>query len=88
MRGLVVTEDGKGWRGPIERRLSLLWARPEFLAYDVRDLPSRFAAVQRARGLPVFTWTCRTRPIASAPPLMPISRFTKRLERLGNRHGK
>jgi glycerophosphoryl diester phosphodiesterase len=60
VRGLVVTEEGKGWRGPIERRLALLWARPEFLAYDVRDLPSRFAAIQRARGLPVFTWTCRT----------------------------
>lgn len=59
-RGLVVTEEGKGWRGPAERRLALLWARPEFLAYDVRDLPSRFAATQRARGLPVFTWTCRS----------------------------
>ena len=57
LRGLVVTEQGKGWRGPIERRLALWWARPDFLAYDVRDLPSRFAA---ASGLPVLTWTVRS----------------------------
>jgi hypothetical protein len=59
-RGLVVTEEGKGWRGPIERRLALLWSKPEFLAYDIRDLPSRFAASQRAGGLAIFTWTCRS----------------------------
>jgi glycerophosphoryl diester phosphodiesterase len=39
--------------------LALWRARPEFLAYDVRDLPSRFAARARARGLPVVTWTVR-----------------------------
>ncbi|RYE92593.1 MAG: glycerophosphodiester phosphodiesterase, partial [Oxalobacteraceae bacterium] len=32
----------------------------DFLAYDVRDLPSRFAAAQRARGIPVLTWTVRS----------------------------
>ena len=58
-RGLVVTEEGKRWRGAIRRRLALWRARPEFLAYDIRDLPSRFAARARRRGLPVFTWTCR-----------------------------
>jgi glycerophosphoryl diester phosphodiesterase len=58
-RGLVVTEAGRRWRGAIERRLALWRARPDFLAYDVRDLPSRFAARARRRGLPVFTWTCR-----------------------------
>ncbi len=59
-RGLVVTEEGHGgMRGRIERHTSLLRARPDFLAYDVRDLPSRFAARQRARGLPVLTWTVR-----------------------------
>ena len=58
-RGLVVTEAGKRWRGAIGRRLALWRARPEFLAYDVRDLPSRFAQRARRRGLPVFTWTCR-----------------------------
>jgi hypothetical protein len=30
------------------------------MAYDVRDLPSPFAAAQRARGLPVLTWTVRS----------------------------
>ena len=59
-RGLVVTEAGRRWRGAIERRLALWRARPDFLAYDVRDLPSRFAARARRRGIPVFTWTCRS----------------------------
>jgi glycerophosphoryl diester phosphodiesterase len=59
-RGLVVTEENKrGMRGRIERHLALWRARPDFLAYDIRDLPSRFAATQRARGLPVLTWTVR-----------------------------
>lgn len=60
VRGLVVSEqDRRGWRGRIGRHLALWRARPDFLAYDVRDLPSRFAAGQRARGLPVLTWTVR-----------------------------
>jgi glycerophosphoryl diester phosphodiesterase len=61
LRGLVVTEQGKsGLRGRIERRLALWRAQADFLAYDVRDLPSRFAAAARARGLPVYTWTVRS----------------------------
>ncbi|MCT2557639.1 glycerophosphodiester phosphodiesterase family protein [Tsuneonella sp. YG55] len=61
VRGLVVTEENeRGWRGRFRRHLSLWHARPDFLAYDVRDLPSRFAAAQRARGLPLLTWTVRT----------------------------
>jgi glycerophosphoryl diester phosphodiesterase len=60
LRGLVVTEQGKGdWRGPLQRRAAFLWARPDFLAYDVRDLPSRFAAAIRGRGVPILTWTVR-----------------------------
>ncbi|MET0271219.1 MAG: glycerophosphodiester phosphodiesterase family protein [Sphingomonas sp.] len=60
VRGLVVTEAGRRHlRGRIERHLALWRGRPQFLAYDVRDLPSRFAAAQRARGLPVLTWTVR-----------------------------
>jgi glycerophosphoryl diester phosphodiesterase len=64
-RGLVVTEQeakalpDRG-RQAITRRLSLWRAKPDFLAYDVRDFPSRFAASQRKRGLPVLTWTVRT----------------------------
>jgi glycerophosphoryl diester phosphodiesterase len=61
VRGLVVTEENsKTLPGMIRRRLSLWAAKPDFLAYDIRDLPSRFAAGQRARGLPVLTWTVRS----------------------------
>ena len=64
-RGLVVTEeDDRGfagrWVGGWRRHAALWHARPDFLAYDVRDLPSRFAAAQRKRGLPVATWTVRS----------------------------
>ena len=61
LRGLVVTEEGKGGlKGGIERLFSLLWSRADFLAYDIRNLPSPFAAAARRRGLPVYTWTVRT----------------------------
>ena len=61
VRGLVVTEENaKALPGMIRRRLSLWHAKPDFLAYDIRDLPSRFAAAQRSRGLPVLTWTVRS----------------------------
>ena len=61
VRGLVVTEEGeRGWRGRIRRHVALWHAKPDFLAYDVRDLPSAFAAGQRARGLPLLTWTVRS----------------------------
>jgi glycerophosphoryl diester phosphodiesterase len=58
VRGLIVTEeDDKALVGQIRRRLSLWHSRPHFIAYDIRDLPSRFAATQRLRGLPLLTWT-------------------------------
>jgi glycerophosphoryl diester phosphodiesterase len=61
VRGLVVTEENAhGWKGVLRRHLDLWHAKPDFLAYDIRDLPSRFATAQRARGLPVLTWTVRT----------------------------
>ncbi len=64
-RGLVITESGepgiiaslKRWGA---RRIGLWLAKPDFLAYDIRDLPSRFAASQRKRGLVILTWTVRT----------------------------
>lgn len=63
LRGLVVTESGRrGPRGWIGRPLALWRAQADFLAYDVRDLPSRFAGAARRRGLPVYTWTVRTGP--------------------------
>lgn len=59
-RGLVVTEENdKALPGRIRRHVWLWMAKPDFLAYDIRDLPSRFAASQRKRGIPVTTWTVR-----------------------------
>lgn len=61
VRGLVMTEEnGRNLTGRLKRHLALWQARPDFLAYDIRDLPSRFAAAQRRRGLPVASWTVRT----------------------------
>lgn len=61
LRGLVMTEEhDRGLAGRARRHLWLWIARPHFLAYDVRDLPSRFAAEQRARGIPLLTWTVRS----------------------------
>ena len=61
LRGLVVSEQGKrGLRGRIERKLGLIRAKADFLACDIRDLPSAFAATCRARGMPVLTWTVRS----------------------------
>ncbi|MEA3009348.1 MAG: hypothetical protein QOJ91_1040 [Sphingomonadales bacterium] len=61
LRGLVVTENGRrNFKGRVERALALWRSRADFLAYDVRDLPSRFAAAARRDGLPVYTWTVRT----------------------------
>jgi hypothetical protein len=57
----VVSEANARTFGARVRRHLWLWrAKPDFLAYDVRDLPSRFAAAQRRRGLPVLTWTVRS----------------------------
>ena len=56
LRGLVVTEDGKPSRGRLKRRLARWWSRADFLAYDIRDLPS-----PSAKGLPVLTWTVRSK---------------------------
>jgi glycerophosphoryl diester phosphodiesterase len=61
VRGLVVTEENARTLGGRLRRHAALWhARPDFLAYDIRDLPSAFAAAQRLRGLPVASWTVRS----------------------------
>jgi len=61
VRGLIYSEYEKpGLAGAIERQVAVWRARPDFLACDVRALPARFTARQRARGLPVTTWTVRT----------------------------
>jgi glycerophosphoryl diester phosphodiesterase len=64
-RGLVITEENdKALPGRLRRHMWLWHARPQFLAYDVRDLPSRFAQAQRRRGLPLLTWTVRSPELA------------------------
>ncbi len=61
VRGLVVTEENrKNLKGRLVRHQALWTAKPDFLAYDIRDLPSSFASSCRARGLPVVTWTVRS----------------------------
>lgn len=61
IRGLVVTEqDRPGLIGRIRRHLAMRAARPDFLAYDIRDLPSSFAAHARAGGISVLSWTVRS----------------------------
>ncbi|MCP5395515.1 MAG: glycerophosphodiester phosphodiesterase [Sphingomonadaceae bacterium] len=65
VRGLVVTEeDDRALPGRWRRHRYLWHAKPDFLAYDIRDLPSSFAASQRKRGLPVLTWTVRSAELA------------------------
>ncbi len=61
VRGLVVTEENsRTVTGAFKRQMLVRHARPQFLAYDVRDLPSRFAARQVKAGLPMLTWTVRS----------------------------
>ena len=61
VRGLVVSEANARTLGAaLKRRFALWQSRADFLACDVRDLPSRFAAAQRARGKPILTWTVAT----------------------------
>ena len=61
VRGLVVSaQDKTRARGWAERAWSAWRARPDFIACDVRDLPSAFADRQRALGRPILTWTCRS----------------------------
>lgn len=60
LRGLVVTEKGRKWRGGLARRLALWRSKADFLAYDIRDLPSRFAEARRMNGMKVLTWTVKS----------------------------
>jgi len=61
LRGLIISEENeKALPGRIKRHFSLWHARPDFLSYDIRDLPGRFPAAQRRRGLPLVTWTIST----------------------------
>lgn len=76
VRGLVMTEGGpEAWNSVWARHAALWRAKPDFLAYDIRNLPSRFAQEQRERGLPILTWTvasAQARAVADAHADAPI----------------
>ncbi|OYX63526.1 MAG: hypothetical protein B7Y88_12710 [Sphingomonadales bacterium 32-64-17] len=56
--GLVVTEEGRPTlMAQIKRRLAVELAKPDFLALDVRDLPSGLSRRQIARKAPLVSWT-------------------------------
>lgn len=65
VRGLVMTEADRKALSPYNlrerlRRQAIVWrAKPHFLAFDIRRLPSPFAAAARERGLKLLTWTVR-----------------------------
>lgn len=65
VRGLVMTEENaRTLSGRFRRYLTLWAARPDFLAYDIRDLPSAFPQAQRKRGLPLLSWTVNSPDMA------------------------
>lgn len=56
--GLVMREDEHGHtRRGWQRRLAYWIAGPDFLAYHIAALPSRWVERLRAKGLPILTWT-------------------------------
>ena len=65
VRGLVMTEADRRPLSPYNlrerlRRQAMVWrARPHFLAFDIRRLPSPFTAAARDHGLKLLTWTVR-----------------------------
>ena len=65
VHGLVVTEEGRRTLFARAKRHLALWqGKPQFLAYDVRDLPSPFARSLHRRGFPLLTWTVRSPELA------------------------
>lgn len=64
VRGLVMTEHResrvRAIRDSVIRRLAVKRASPDFLAYDIRLLPSALPAALRAKGVPVLSWTVRS----------------------------
>jgi len=76
-RGLVVSEkNARTLSGSVKRRLAVLHAKPDFLACDVTDFPSRFAAGQIKHGRKLLCWTVRsaalleTAQAAGATPIL------------------
>lgn len=79
VHGLVMTEHRespfRAFRDAVVRRLAVARAKPDFLGYDVRFLPSALPAALHAGGMPVLSWTVRTpeeRAIVAAHADRPI----------------
>jgi len=77
VRGLVVSEqNARTLSGSVKRRLAVLHAKPDFIACDVNDFPSRFADGQVKRGRKLLSWTVRsaalleTAQTAGATPIL------------------
>lgn len=67
LRGQISTDlanmtKGLSWftRLQLKRALMTGYGDPDFLAYDVRDLPSEITAAARRRKLPILSWTVRS----------------------------
>lgn len=77
IRGLVMREDEHGaTRKAWQRGLALWLARPDFIAYHVKALPSHFVDTLRHVGFPVLTWTVdspEARAVADVHADAPIS---------------
>ncbi len=57
-RGLMLSDRSAYAKEESSEKVQALWrARPEFLAIDINDLPSRFVQRQRKRGIPMLAWT-------------------------------
>lgn len=60
-RGLMLSDDSVYAKDAGTEQIKAIWrSQPEFLAIDIRDLPSRFSQRQRRRGIPILGWTVGT----------------------------
>lgn len=75
--GLVVTEQkARTLISSLALKFSVSRAKADFLALDIRDLPSKISAKALAQGKPLFTWTVKsaehfeTAQVAGARPIL------------------
>ena len=62
LTGLSFTDkNDRALSGAFRRRLAFWHARAHFITYDIGDLPNGFAKAQRKRGVPLVTWTVKSR---------------------------
>ena len=54
---MISEQNARTLSGAFHRHRRLWHSKAQFLAYDIRDLPSSFAGSQSRRGFPVLTWT-------------------------------